>query len=57
MIKVKCMLCPSLDGLVKKVRGNVWVHLSCVNWLTNVEFKDELKEVIEGVIPKKMFNM
>ena len=33
------MLCPDIQGVIKKVKDNVWVHVACVNWMPEIEFK------------------
>ena len=51
------MLCPDIQGVIKKVKDNVWVHVACVNWMPEIEFKGKLLEEIKGEIPKKRFKL
>ena len=49
----KCVFCQDKGGLTikaefrfKKEKGTFWVHITCVNYLDSIYFKDEKKNVV-----------
>lgn len=44
--KIKCMLCPELKGLMKRVSNtnkDKWVHVECVNLIPEIQWDDSTK--------------
>ena len=60
---IKCLFCPDIDGVIKPItcgkgkKEQMWAHLVCVNWIPEMWFKDDAKEVVDGCIPKDRFQI
>ena len=61
---VKCMFCPDLEGIIKQInKGSkrndkaMWAHIICVNWIPEINFKNDSNENIEGTIPQDRFRL
>ena len=36
--KIKCFFCSERKGAIKNIKGNLWAHVSCINWIPEIEF-------------------
>ena len=41
MIIIRCVFCPKITGLTKKIDTNLWAHITCVNLIPDIFFLTE----------------
>ena len=53
----KCVICPDLKGII--VKTNIgWVHLTCVNWMPEIWFKEGSENtIVEGHMSESRYKL
>ncbi|CDW88690.1 phd zinc finger-containing protein [Stylonychia lemnae] len=46
--QICCQFCNDLKGIIIRDQRNIWAHITCVNWIPDVWYKDDYKTLIEG---------
>lgn len=41
IIDFRCLFCPKISGLTKKIETNLWAHITCVNLIPDIFFENE----------------
>lgn len=52
----KCVLCEKVKGVIVNVEKFGYVHISCVNWDTDIYF-EEISTIIDGELTKARKNL
>lgn len=57
-VRVKCELCPSKDGALKRTDNNGWAHVVCALYIPEVRFGNvtTMEPIILQLIPQERFN-
>ena len=56
--RVKCELCPSKDGALKRTDTNNWAHVVCALYIPEVRFGNvaTMEPIILSLVPAERFN-
>jgi hypothetical protein len=56
--EIKCLFCPEVEGILKQITLDNWVHPICVNWIPEIWFADEkLKDSLAGSIDRSRYGL